>query len=70
VLKNNEKRIIKYKTTTIGVNIVERDKVFCMDESGCAKRIDEYSFKFCPFCGSNLHSLILLLHLHTTISEC
>jgi hypothetical protein len=39
-----------------GVNIVEKDKVeiFCMDETGYPKRIDKYSFKFCPFCGSKL----------------
>jgi hypothetical protein len=40
-----------------GVNIIEKkDKVevFCMDESVYPKRIDEYIFNFCPFCGSKL----------------
>jgi hypothetical protein len=39
-----------------GVNIIEKNKVeiFCMDDDGYPKRIDEYIFNFCPFCGNKL----------------
>ncbi len=42
-----------------GFNIIEKDRIeiFCMDDSGNTKRIDEYTFNFCPFCGAKLSSL-------------
>ena len=41
-----------------GVNVIEKNRVeiFCMDDDGYPKRIDEYIFNFCPFCGSKLKS--------------
>ena len=39
-----------------GFNIIEKGdiEIFCMDNSGYPKRIDKYTFNFCPFCGKEL----------------
>lgn len=36
-----------------GLSIINKGEVeiFSMDEDGYPKRIDKYTFKFCPFCG-------------------
>ena len=49
-----------------GLNVVEKNKVeiFCRDESGYSKRIDEYTFNFCSknqiswICRESLSAII------------
>jgi len=39
-----------------GLSIINKGEVeiFSMDEDGYPKRIDKYTFKYCPFCGKEL----------------
>lgn len=39
-----------------GLSIINKGEVemFSMDGDGYTKRIDKYTFKFCPFCGKEL----------------
>ena len=41
---------------TFGFNIIEKGdiEIFCTDDSEYPKRIDKYTFNFCPFCGKEL----------------